>query len=179
MKTTLISLVSILSGLTGVSAYAKNVMSPDRNWAVLAEQTISIADANGQPVLPWLNNTSLAERIEIAWAGDSAKVVMASNLARGSGIFGAWVEGGKWHKTLQSDDDQGPIIRQAQRVCGGQLVSGHRSFDGWIGSNAVKVKGEMTFSSGKRINLPHKECQNLRSTSSGSLTGRFQAISNS
>ena len=110
------------------------------------------------------NNTAGAIRVEVAWAPDSRKVAMVEDWPRGSAVFAAWTDTPEqtlldrdvspprpdvWHKTLQADADEKAIIHQAEQEFGGRLVSENRVFAGWLSPDAIRVKGEMHFSSGK------------------------------
>jgi hypothetical protein len=145
---------------------AKNVVSPDGKYAVRAEETITLVDVkSGQTLLVLSKNTAGATRVEVAWASDSRKVAMVEDWPLGSAVFAAWTDTPEqtlldqatssprpdvWHKTLQADADEKAIIHQAEQEFGGRLVSENRVFAGWLSPDAIRVKGEMHFSSGKR-----------------------------
>jgi hypothetical protein len=163
MKIKLFVLVTIcVSSLS----QAKDVVSPDGKYAVRAEETITLVDVNsGQTLLVLSKSTAEATRVEVAWAPDSRKVAMVEGWPRGSAVFAAWTDTPEqtlldqatssprpdvWHKTLQADADEKAIIHQAEQEFGGRLVSENRVLAGWLSPDAVRVKGEMHFSSGKR-----------------------------
>jgi hypothetical protein len=163
MKIKLFVLVTIcVSSLS----QAKDVVSPDGKYAVRAEETITLVDVNsGQTLLVLSKNTAGATRVEVAWAPDSRKVAMVEDWPHGSAVFGAWTGTPEktlldrvtssprpdvWHKTLQADADEKAIIHQAEQQFGGRLVSENRVFAGWLSPDAIRVKGDMHFSSGKR-----------------------------
>jgi hypothetical protein len=54
-----------------------------------------------------------------------------------------------WHKTIQ-DDNEKAIFSEAQRRFGGLVVAESRVFAGWISNDAIRVKGEIRLSNGKR-----------------------------
>jgi hypothetical protein len=165
MKIKLFVLVTIsVSSLS----QANDVVSPDGRYAVRAEETITLIDVNsGQTLLVLSKNTAGATRVEVAWAPDSRKVAMVEDWPHGSAVFGAWADSLQqrllnqtfsahpnevptWHKTLQADADESAMIHQAEQEFGGRLVSENRVFAGWVSPDAIKVKGEMHFSSRKR-----------------------------
>jgi hypothetical protein len=163
MKTTLLITVAMCVAAT---SHAKDIPSPDGKYEVRAEATISLIDVkSGQTLLVLSNNTAGATRVEVAWAPDSRKVAMVEDWPRGSAVFAAWIDTPEqtlldrvtspprpdvWHKTLQADADEKAIIYQAEQEFGGRIVSENRVFAGWLSPDAVRVKGEMHFSSGKR-----------------------------
>jgi hypothetical protein len=163
MKTTLLITVAIC---VAAMSDAKDIPSPDGKYAVRAEATISLIDVkSGQTLLVLSNDTAGAARVEVAWAPDSRKVAMVEDWPRGSAVFAAWTDTPEqtlldqatssprpdvWHKTLQADADEKAIIHQAEQEFGGRLVSENRVFAGWLSPDAIRVKGEMHFSSGKR-----------------------------
>jgi hypothetical protein len=163
MKIKLFVLVTIcVSSLS----QARDVVSPDGKYAVRAEATIGLIDVkSGQTLLVLSNNTAGATRAEVAWAPDSRKVAIVEDWPRGSAVFAAWTDTPEqtlldrvtssprpdvWHKTLQADADEKAIIHQAEQEFGGRIVSENRVFAGWLSPDAIRVKGEMHFSSGKR-----------------------------
>jgi hypothetical protein len=137
---------------TSEARAARNpVPSPDGKYGIKAGAALVLVDSTGRELLVLVANTSGATRVEVAWAPDSKKVAVVENFARGSAVFAAWLgESGVWHKTLQSDEDQAGIVRMAQQRCGGRLVSENRTFAGWSSDDAIRVKGDMTFSLGKK-----------------------------
>ena len=163
-RTLLITAAMLIAALS----QARDIRSPDGKYAVRAEQTITLVDLkSGQTLLVLSDNTTGATRVEIAWAPDSRKVAMVEDYPRGSAVFAAWTDmqnqtlldqamsshpngPASWHKTLQADADESAIIHRAEQQFGGRLVSENRVFAGWISSDAIHVKGEMHFSSGKR-----------------------------
>jgi hypothetical protein len=162
MKRKLLIMVAML---VAALSQAKDIPSPDGKYAIRAEEIITLVEVrSGQTLLVLSNNTAGATRVEVAWAPDSRKIVMVENYPRGSVVFGAWTDSPQqtpseqsmtahrpavWHKTLQADADESAVIRRAEQECGGRLVSEKRVFAGWISSDAIRVKGEMQFTSGK------------------------------
>jgi hypothetical protein len=159
-------LLILAAMLVAALSQARDIPSPDGKYTIRAEEIITLVDVRtGQTLLVLSNNTAGATRVEVAWAPDSRKIVMVENYPRGSVIFGAWTDSSPrtlleesmtahrpavWHKTLQADADESTVIRRAEQKCGGRLVSEKRVFAGWISSDAIRVKGEMQFSSGER-----------------------------
>jgi hypothetical protein len=162
MKTTLFITAAMCAAAL---SHARDIASPDGKYVVRAEATISLIDVkSGQTLLVLSNNTAGATRVEVAWAPDSRKVAMVEDWPRGSAVFAAWTDTPEqtlldqgmsrprpdvWHKTLQADADEKAIIHQAEQEFGGRLVSENRVFAGWLSPDAIRVKGEMHFSSGK------------------------------
>ena len=163
-RTLLITAAMLIAALS----QARDIRSPDGKYAVRAEQTITLVDLQtGQTLLVLSDDTTDATRVEVAWAPDSRKVAMVEDYPRGSAVFAAWTDSPKptlldqsfasrpnrpavWHKTLQADADERAIIHRAEQEFSGRLVSENRVFAGWISPDAIRVKGEMHFSSGKR-----------------------------
>ena len=101
------------------------------------------------------------------------KVAIVENDARGSVVLGAWTDErsvpadmasdpqflkgpsdvvgrpATWHKAIQEDNERA-IFSEAQRRFGGLVVAESRVFAGWISNDAIKVKGEIRLSNGKR-----------------------------
>jgi hypothetical protein len=130
--------------------WAKSIPSPDGRYRVQVGATVEVVDSSGQSVLLVDKDVAGVQRVEVSWSPDSSRVVVAENFGRGSGIFAAWREGPAWHKTLESDEDQAGVIKAAQRQGLGRLVADQRTLGNWVSTNALTVKGEMTFSGGKR-----------------------------
>ena len=163
-RTLLITAAMLIAALS----QARDIRSPDGKYAVRAEQTITLVDLQtGQTLLVLSDDTTGATRVEVAWAPDSRKVAMVEDYPRGSAVFAAWTDmpnptlldqamrsrpnrPAVWHKTLQADADERAIIHRAEQEFSGRLVSENRVFAGWISPDAIRVKGEMHFSSGKR-----------------------------
>jgi hypothetical protein len=145
MKTQLVYAAGCI--LLAVASQAKDVRSPDGQFAVRAEATISLVDASGASILTLVRDTSGDAKVEVAWSPDSHNVVVVENSVRGSGIVAAWKDEA-WHKTIELDEDQAGIVQAEQVRFRSRLVAEHRKLEGWISPSEVAVKGEMTFSSG-------------------------------
>jgi hypothetical protein len=153
---------------------ARDVRSPNGSYAIRAENSISLVDLESGSTLLVLDQDASGEsRVEVAWAPNSMKVAIVEDDARGSVVLGAWTDErsipadmasdpeflkgpsdvvgrpGTWHKTIQ-DDNEKAIFSEAQRRFGGLVVAESRVFAGWISNDAIRVKGEIRLSSGKR-----------------------------
>ena len=153
---------------------ARDVRSPNGSYAIRAENSISLVDLESGSTLLVLDQDASGEsRVEVAWAPNSMKVAIVEDDARGSVVLGAWTDErsipadmasdpeflkgpsdvvgrpGTWHKTIQ-DDNEKAIFSEAQRRFGGLVVAESRVFAGWISNDAIRVKGEIRLSNGKR-----------------------------
>ncbi len=136
------------AGILAVSSQAKDVHSPDGRFAVRAEAIISLIDSSGNQILTLVRDTSGDAKVEVAWSPDSRHVVVVENGERvGSGIVAAWKDE-VWHKTIESESQEGALIQAQQAKFHGRLVAEHRKLDGWKSPSEVLVQGDMTFSSG-------------------------------
>jgi hypothetical protein len=126
---------------------AETVRSPDGQFALEVGRGVEVVDASGQPVLTLVPALNGSRKVEASWSGDSRRVVVVTNAARGSAVMAAWREGSAWHKALQPDSDPGwdRLVRGK-----GRLVSEQRSIGGWISPDSVLVLGELDFSVGRR-----------------------------
>jgi hypothetical protein len=135
---------------------AKDCLSPDRRFAVRADQTISLVNlASGEQLLMFTRNTTGLVRVEVAWSPDSRKVAIAEDYQHGSGIVAAWLDGQSWHKTLEMDADAESFIKRLQQQFGGPLVAENVSFDGWSSEESIRVKGILHFRSGRSCNYTY------------------------
>ena len=153
---------------------ARDVRSPNGSYAIRAENSISLVDLESGSTLLVLDQDASGEsRVEVAWAPNSMKVAIVEDEARGSVVLGAWTDErsipadmasdpeflkgpsdivgrpATWHKTIQ-DDNEKAIFSEAQRRFGGLVVAESRVFAGWISNDAIRVKGEIRLSNGKR-----------------------------
>src|ERR1700682_5049731 len=170
MKTThLIAAASLL--LSVVTSPARNVLSPDGNYAISTESSIRLLDLTDQPILVLAEDTTGATRVEVAWSPDSHKVVVIIDYPRGSAVLAAWTDSMRtmidkafsgnlqkvspWHKTLELDQDAAGFIRLSEQKAGGRLVSENRVGQGWLSSGSYKIRGWMKFSSGRRLSYKY------------------------
>jgi hypothetical protein len=153
---------------------AREVRSPNGSYAIRTENSISLLDLESGSTLLVLDRDASGEsRVEVAWAPNSMKVVIVENDGRGSVVLGAWTDErsvpadmasdpqflkgpsdvvgrpATWHKAIQEDNERA-IFSEAQRRFGGLVIAESRMFAGWISNDAIKVKGEIRLSSGKR-----------------------------
>jgi hypothetical protein len=168
------SLTMAAALLIAALCQAKDVRSPNGSYAIRAEHSISLVDLESGSILLVLDQDSSGEsRVEVAWAPDSMKVAIVEDEARGSVVLGAWTDErtispdmasdpeflkgpsdvvgrpATWHKTIQ-DDNEKAIFSEAQRRFGGLVVAESRVFAGWIRNDAIRVKGDIRLSNGKR-----------------------------
>jgi hypothetical protein len=128
---------------------------------------------SGNTLLVLDKDASGESRVEVAWAPNSMKVAIVEDDAHGSVVLGAWTDErsvpadmasdpqflkdpsdvvgrpATWHKAIQEDNERA-IFSEAQRRFGGLVVAESRLFAGWISKDAIKVKGEIRLSNGKR-----------------------------
>ncbi|HTD16596.1 MAG TPA: hypothetical protein VK673_15540 [Chthoniobacterales bacterium] len=151
MKTLFIILM-----LAAVSARANDSLSPNRQYAIRAQNVITLIDAKSQqPLLMLDHDTNGLVKVEIAWAPDSTKVGIILSAPRGSAVVGAWFDGSTWHKTIELDADSAGFTQRAEAECGGRLVSEGRSFCAWETATALRVQGTMKFVSGRECNYQY------------------------
>jgi Tol biopolymer transport system component len=140
---------------------ARDVVSPDGNYAVRAQESITLVNVKtGQQLLVLTRNTQGVSRVEVAWSPDSRKVALIKDYPRGSEIIAAWASPStanlvgqsmeQWHKTLDTDEEAVPFTRRAEKEFSGRLTSENRVFKGWASSDAIRVQGTMHFASGKQ-----------------------------
>jgi hypothetical protein len=149
MKKRILTSAAVLCSALAAASQAKDVHSPDGQWAVRAEKAISLVDSGGQEILTLVRDTTGDVKVEVAWSPDSRHVVVVENAARGSGIVAAWRDDA-WHKTLQLDSQEGAFIDREQSRFHGRLVAEHRNLHGWVTPSAVLVEGDLAFSSGAK-----------------------------
>jgi hypothetical protein len=91
------------------------------------------------------------KRLDVKWSPDSSGVVVATDFVRGTYVYAAYLQDGKWRRTLELDppslyDD---LARQAG--ASGRVVKDLRTLGNWLDNKRIKVTGELTFSSQQRI----------------------------
>jgi len=146
----------ILTMLAAWVARANDSFSPNRQYAIRAQNVITLVDAKtGQQLLMLDHDTNGLVKVEIAWAPDSTKVGIVLSAPRGSAVVGAWFEGTAWHKTIELDADSAGFTRRAEAEYGGRLVSEGRSFCAWETASALRVQGTMKFVSGRQCNYQY------------------------
>ncbi|MBV8228094.1 MAG: hypothetical protein JO232_23215 [Verrucomicrobia bacterium] len=139
-----------------VVARANDSLSPNRQYAVRAQDVITLIDAkSGQSLLMLDHDTNGLVKVEIAWAPDSTKVGIILSAPRGSAVIGAWFDGGAWHKTIELDADSAGFTQRAEAEYGGRLVSEGRSFCAWKTASALRVQGTMKFASGRQCDYQY------------------------
>jgi hypothetical protein len=136
-----------VAGILITSAPARNVVSPDKQFALKAEAALTIVDSSGQPVLTLVKDTAGDSKVEVQWSPDSKRIVVVETSGRGSDIVAAWRDGNVWHRTIELDADQSNMLMQAQNRFG-RLVAEHRTLGSWVSQNAIKVNGVMIFGGG-------------------------------
>lgn len=132
-------------------ARADQAVSPDGRFKVKTNLSIEVVDASGTPVILLDKNAEAMKRVEVAWSADSQRMVVAEDIGRGSSILAAWRDGAAWHKAFQLDADREAIVRALQRHGAGRLVADQRSLGQWVSPEALTVKGQLTFSNGRRV----------------------------
>ena len=85
MKRKLLILVFV-AVLWSVASQAKDVRSPDGQFAVRAEKAITLVDAGGNEILTLVKDTTGDQKIEVAWSPDSRHVLIVEGGARDSSI---------------------------------------------------------------------------------------------
>jgi hypothetical protein len=152
MKTLFIVIVLAAS----VVARANDSLSPNRQYAIRAQNVITLIDAKtGQSLLMLDHDTNGLVKVEIAWAPDSTKVAIILSASKGSAVVGAWFDGTAWHKTIELDADSAGFTQQAEAEYGGRLVSEGRSFCAWETATALRVQGTMKFVSGRQCDYQY------------------------
>ena len=139
-------LITVAAGMLASASQAKDIHSPDGQFAIRAEATISLVDSRGNEILMLERDTQGDQKVEVAWSPDSRHVVIVENGIRDSAITAAW-KNEVWHKTIQVD--HAPIRKE------GQLIAEHRKLAGWLTPSEVAVNGEMTFSTGTKYHYAY------------------------
>jgi hypothetical protein len=151
--------IPVMLVLLTISAHAKDCFSPNHQFAVRAEEKITLVDlSSGNQILVIDNDTRGLIRVEVAWSPDSKHVAIAEDAQRGSSILAAWQDGSVWHKTLERDADAKQLIEKAESMFKGRLVAENRIFDGWLSDGSLRVKGTMHFSSGRKCDYEYTLC---------------------
>jgi hypothetical protein len=139
-------LITVAAGMLATASQAKDIHSPDGQFAIRAEATISLVDSRGNEILMLERDTQGDQKVEVAWSPDSRHVVIVENGIRDSAITAAWKDQ-VWHKTIEVDHAS---IRKE-----GRLIAEHRKLSGWLTPSEVAVDGEMTFSTGTKYHYTY------------------------
>ena len=139
--------------LWSVASQAKDVRSPDGQFAVRTEKAITLVDAGGNEILTLVKDTTGDQKIEVAWSPDSRHVLIVEGGARDSAIVGAWRDEA-WHKTIDMDAWQEGIGRKHsdQR---NRMAAEHRKLAGWLTPSEAAVQGEMLFRDGTKLHYSY------------------------
>ena len=139
--------ITLAAAMLVTASQAKDIHSPDGQFAIRAKATISLVDSRGNEILMLERDTQGDQKVEVAWAPDSRHVVIVENGIRDSAITAAWKDE-VWHKTIEVD--HAPIRNE-----GGRLNAEHRKLSGWLTPTEVTVDGEMTFSTGAKYHYAY------------------------
>jgi hypothetical protein len=149
--------------LTALLSRATTIPSPNLRWLVdYANNSIQVIDQGIETprvVCIVVGDTN----VDIKWSPFSDKVVVLETGDKGrSDIVAAWVDKPKdilhesvWHKSVEMDKDQDKMIDQAERKFGGKFVSQTRTLGSWVSENAIQVKGELTFTNGRKCGFTY------------------------
>jgi hypothetical protein len=132
---------------------ARDVRSPNGSYAIRAENSISLVDLeSGSTLLVLDKDPSGESRVEVASAPNSMKVAIVENDARGSVVLGAWTD----ERSVPADLASDPQFLKGPSDVVGRPATWHKAIQEdneraiWISNDAIKVKGEIRLSNGKR-----------------------------
>ena len=147
--------------LTAVSQFgqaAKQVDSPDRKWTLKAvplktltgDKTQGIGlfpTGGGEPATIVVKTLEYVTGVTIKWSEDSTKVVVAERYPRSALITAAWLDGGKWHSSIQEDRDVDPLLAKAEEL--GSKRRGYKTqtaeLGKWITPDTIEVHGVLGY----------------------------------
>ena len=133
------------------SAWAEKVPAPNGAYVLDIGKAVEIIDPGGAGAVPLITSVAGARRVDAKWSSDSRRVVVVVDYDRGSGVFAAWNDGGRWHKTVELDEDL-PVDELArQGGASGRLVAENRKLGEWLSPERIGLTGDLVFSGGKRV----------------------------
>ena len=132
-------------------AWAEKVLAPNGAYVLDIGKAVVIIDPGGAGAVPLIKSVVGARRVDAKWSSDSRRVVVVVNYDRGSGVFAAWNDGSRWHKTVELDEDL-PVDELArQGGASGRLVAENRKLGEWLSPERIRLTGDLIFSGGKRL----------------------------
>jgi hypothetical protein len=148
MKIQSLQLVMFLFSVS--SGIAQDVASPNGQYVLEGGTAANIVE-HGTAILTVVDDMQGVKRLDVKWSPDSSRVVVATDFVRGTYVYAAYLQDGKWQRTLEVDPPSLYNDLAKQAGASGRVVKDLRTLGNWLDDKRIKVTGELTFSSQQQI----------------------------
>jgi hypothetical protein len=132
------------------SSIGQDVASPNGQYVLEGGTTAKIVE-NGNAIFTVVDDMQGVEHLDVKWSPDSCRVVVAADFVRGTYVYAAYLQEGKWQRTLEVDPPSLYDDLAKQAGAWGRVVRDLRTLGNWLDNKRIKVAGELTFSSQQQI----------------------------
>jgi hypothetical protein len=136
------------------SGIAQDVASPNGQYVLAGGATAKIVE-HGTAIFTVVEDMQGVKHLDVKWSPDSSRVVVATDFVRGTYVYAAYLQDGKWQRTLEVDPPSlyGDLARQAGSS--GRVVKDLRTLGNWLDNKRLAVTGELTFSSQQHVGFDY------------------------
>ena len=129
---------------------AQSLASPNGQYIVESGTAIRIAE-HGTPVFTVVDDLQGVRHLDVRWSPDSSRVVIAIDFVRGTYIYAADRQDGKWQRALEVDPPALYDDLAKQEGASGRVVKDLRALGHWLNNRQLAVNGNLTFSSQQQV----------------------------
>jgi len=132
------------------SGIAQNVTSPNGQYVLTGDTAVRIVK-HGAAIFTVVDDMQGVRRLNVSWSPDSSRVVVAVDYVRGSYIYAAYLQDGKWQRALEIDPQSIYDDLAKQVGASGRVVKDLRAPGNWLDNRRLTVNGKLTFSSQQQV----------------------------
>jgi hypothetical protein len=146
----ILSLYLTILFLSVGSTVAENVASPNGQYALASGAAVKIVE-HGAAIFTVVDDMQGVKRLDVSWSPDSSRVVIAVDFVRGSYIYAAYFQDGKWQRALEVDPQSVYDALTKQAGAAGRVVKDLRAPGNWLDNRRLTINGKLTFSSEQQV----------------------------
>ncbi|MBV8215881.1 MAG: hypothetical protein JOZ08_21900 [Verrucomicrobia bacterium] len=132
------------------SGLAQNVASPNGQYSLTGGTAARVVE-HGAAIFTVVDDMQGVKHLDVSWSPDSSRVVVAVDFVRGSYIYAAYLQDGKWQRALEVDPQSIYDDLTKQVGASGRVVKDLRAPGNWLDNRRLTVNGKLTFSSQQQV----------------------------
>jgi hypothetical protein len=132
------------------SGIAQNVASPNGQYVLTGGTAARIVE-HGAAIFTVVDDMQGVKHLDVRWSPDSSRVVVAVDFVRGSYIYAAYLQDGKWQRALEVDPQSLYDDLAKQAGASGRVVKDLRAPGNWLDNRRLNINGNLTFSSQQQV----------------------------
>jgi hypothetical protein len=132
------------------SSSAQNLASPNGQYVLMSDTTVKIEE-HGAAIFTVVDDMQGVKRLGVSWSPDSSRVVVAVDFVRGTYIYAAYLQDGKWQRALELDPQSIYDDLAKQAGASGRVVKDLRVPGNWLDNRRLTINGKLTFSSQQQV----------------------------